>query len=363
MQKLKIIHVIPCMLIHGAEKMAMETAIHHKQMGHDVIMVSQYARSGNAYEKNLEESGVRMVYFSKPLGLNFKHMHELTQFMEKEKPDVIHTHLYSAIYLVPYYLKDRKCAKIHTVHSVAEYELGPVHRLIQKFAYKFLGEIPVSISDSVKQSILKEYKGIKSTPLIYNGIDCSRFNIPHIEHEDIVIINVAGLSDVKNQGMLIKAFAQVKKTIKEARLRIVGEGEERVKLEGLIHDLKLEDCVELMGVRDDVEQLLAQADIFVLSSKKEGMPLSILEALAAGLPVISTDVGGARDVVKDGENGYIVPVDNIQAMSDRIKLLALDKAKRIEISQINRKYAENFDLLIMAEKYEELYYKVLEENK
>lgn len=362
MRRLKIIHVIQGIVIHGAEKMLVDMAIGQKRAGHDVTVVSQYARQGNAYDDALEQAGVRVVYFGKPLGLNFPHMAELTRFMKAEHPDVVHTHLHAAIYLVPYYMIDRRCAKVHTVHSIATYEFGFIHRMFQRFAYKFLGEVPVSICESVRRTMMEEYGSLKNPPVIYNSIVRSDFSLPKVPHEHFVFVNVASHTDVKNQAMLLKAFAKAAKGRDGLRLRLVGDGPNRQALEQQAKALGIFDSVEFLGIRNDVPRLLAQSDVFVLSSDTEGMPLSVLEAFAAGLPVLSTDVSGSRDVVKDGVSGFIVPVGDDGAMADKMVRFAESKELTEAISAYNREYSKEFDFEVMAGKYTKLYEKLLGEK-
>ena len=362
MRKLKIIHVIQGIVIHGAEKMLVDMAIGQKKSGHDVTVVSQYARQGNAYEDALEEAGVRVIYFGKPLGFNLPHMAKLTRFMKAEHPDVVHTHLHAAIYLVPYYMIDRRCAKVHTVHSIATFEFGYMHRMFQRFAYKFLGEVPVSICKSVQKTMIDEYGFLKNPPVIYNSIVRSDFNLPKISHDNFVFVNVASHTDVKNQAMLLNAFAKAAKRRNGIRLRLIGDGPNRQALEQQAKALGIFDYVEFLGIRHDVPELLAKSDVFVLSSDTEGMPLSILEAFAAGLPVLSTDVSGSRDVVENGINGFIVPIGDAAEMADKMVCFAENTPLTETISVHNREYSKEFDFDVMEGKYTELYYELLGEG-
>lgn len=360
MSGLKIIHVIQGIVVHGAEKMLVDMAIYQKNHGNDVTVVSQYARQGNEYEKMLDDAGVRTVYFGKPLGFDLRHMAELTDFMAKEKPDVVHTHLHAAVYLLPYYMKDRKCVKVHTVHSVATYELGKAHRMLQGFAYRFLGVVPVSISESVKKSMIDEYSSLNDMPVIYNSIKRSDFCLPKTRHDNFVFINVASHTDVKNQTMLLKAFANAVSRRDFIRLRLVGDGPNRKELERLANELKISEYVEFLGIRHDIAELLASSDAFVLSSDTEGMSLSLLEAIASGLPVISTDVGGSRDIIKNGESGFIIPVGDQDAMTEKMELLAVECEMCRKISEHNSEYSKQFDFEVMNEKYIKLYHSLLQ---
>ncbi len=363
MKKLKIIHIIQSIVIHGAEKMLMDMALYQKKAGHDVTVVSQYSRWGNEYEKKLEESGIRVIYFEKPKGFNLKHLAKLTYFMIKEKPDVVHTHLHAAIYLIPYYMINRKCVKIHTVHSVASYEFGKIHRIFQRFAYRFLGEVPVSICKSVQKTVINEYKSLKNAPIIYNGIICENFDLPKKKHDGFIFINVASHTDVKNQAMLLNAFEKAFKKNHNIHLLLIGDGPKRKELEYQAKLLDIDKNVNFLGIRHDVPDLLALADVFVLSSDTEGMPLSIIEAFAAGLPVLSTAVSGSIDVIKEAKNGFIVPIGDSDALADKMIYLANNETIVHNISNNNKKYSKEFDFDIMNKKYINLYYKYFQGEK
>lgn len=135
----------------------------------------------------------------------------------------------------------------------------------------------------------------------------------------LVIGSVGRLDAVKDQASLIDAFhllcAGDPAAADPLRLVIVGEGQERARLETRIRDLRLQDRVRLLGNRDDVAELLAEFDVFALSSIAEGIPLTVLEAMAAGLPVVATQVGGVAEVVVDGDTGALVPAANPAALA------------------------------------------------
>ena len=114
------------------------------------------------------------------------------------------------------------------------------------------------------------------------------------------------------------------------RAVIVGDGPERQSIDGLIESAGLRDRVELLGERDDVRDVLSHADLFVLSSRSEAMPMSILEAMAAGLPVVASNVGGVPEVVVDDQTGLLVPPGNAAALASAIERLLGDRELRIE---------------------------------
>jgi glycosyltransferase involved in cell wall biosynthesis len=186
---------------------------------------------------------------------------------------------------------------------------------------------------------------------IPNGIDCARFAAAARQSGDgrVVIGTVAGLRREKNVGRLIRAFAGIER---QAELVIVGDGPEREELENLARGLNVAGRVRFAGQSERPEEWYARMDIFALSSDTEQMPLSVLEAMAAGLPVVATQVGDVAQMVCDENRDYVLPAEGFAAALAR---LADDASARRTIGAANEKKArENYDENTMAARYAEL---------
>lgn len=208
---------------------------------------------------------------------------------------------------------------------------------------------------------------IKNIEVVHNGIDLDPFiHIPDdtcwryrailaIPEEAPVIGIVANLRPVKAIDMFIRSAQLIKKAIPNAHFVIVGEGELKEDLKKLAGDLELTDFVHFLGRRHDIPFILTTFDVGVLTSKSESFSNTIVEYLAAGLPVVCTDVGGAREAVEDGVNGFVVPADDCSAMTEKIvDILKNCKAKALgEASR--RKAEESFSLTTMMTKYENIF--------
>lgn len=170
-----------------------------------------------------------------------------------------------------------------------------------------------------------KYSGIST--IIYNPLSLNRFPDIYKGEREKVIVNVGRLHYQKNQELLIRAFKEVHDLYPEFSLEIYGEGNLKESLRRLIESLNLESSIRLMGNRSDVLECEKSKSIFVLSSDFEGMPNALIEAMALGVPVISTDCpcGGPRELIKDHVNGTLVPVGDIKKLKDAIIELIEDK--------------------------------------
>jgi sugar transferase (PEP-CTERM/EpsH1 system associated) len=226
------------------------------------------------------------------------------------------------------------------------------------------------------QSWLTDRAGIRRSKVTYiaNGIDAAMFDVPRVASKprtrlsdfaapgSVLIGHVARLDKVKDQAGLILAFKFLREEAQQphCRLIIAGEGPQRVALERQIDQLGLAKTVRLLGNRRDVAELLAECDVFVLSSIAEGMPVTLMEAMAAGLPVVATDVGGVASVVEDGVTGTLVPAGEPRAMAAALSAYVTDETLRRQHGDAGRaRVAARFSLSAMVAGYVALYDELL----
>ncbi len=199
----------------------------------------------------------------------------------------------------------------------------------------------------------------EQTVVVYNAVDVGATTPrAHQDRRPVDVISVGRLAHPKDFVTLIRACARLEPG--RARLTIVGDGVDRGRVEGAVAETGLAD-VRLLGERDDVPDHLAAADVFVLSSLSEGLPMSVLEAMAAGLPLVLTRVGGMPELVTDGENGRLVPAGDPVALADAIDGLARDVALRRAFGASSRaRVEETFALSRFQEEHVRLYERLLE---
>lgn len=260
--------------------------------------------------------------------LSLKGMRELASIINDYCPDVTNTFILSGGIMGIYAWKKKKIGKAFvTVNNPVIYDsisstgrwLYPrFYRWMSRYASAFLVK-----SDTVKEEIENVIYGMKPVLSIKNGIDFEVFNkktsYPNLRKQynitasDIVITNVAVLEQRKGQEHLIEAVVQLRKQ-HTIHLFLAGDGSYRSNLEDKVKCLEAEGYIHLLGRRNDVNCVLANSDIFVLASYHEGLPNSLMEAMAMGLPCVATDVGGVRQLIADGNNGIVVAPKSTEAI-------------------------------------------------
>lgn len=196
--------------------------------------------------------------------------------------------------------------------------------------------------------------------VIRNGIELGDVPRPRTADAQLRAVHVARLNEVKDQGTLLRAARLVANAEPRFRLDIVGDGEERIALERLTHELGLGDVVTFYGFHDHVRPFLDNAGVFVLSSLSEGIALTLLEAMAAGLPVVATDVGGNREVVRPGETGVLVPSRDPEAMAQAILATISNPVLAAARGAAGReRVARDFSLDHTVRQYEDLYLRLM----
>jgi glycosyltransferase involved in cell wall biosynthesis len=161
---------------------------------------------------------------------------------------------------------------------------------------------------------------------------------------------------VKDHALLLRAFAKVRMQVPEAVLAVVGDGPLRAALETQAEQAGISDAVRFMGDRHDVPRLLTGMDVFALSSASEGYSIALLEACAAGLPIVATDVGGNREIVRDGVNGRLVPAADVAALATALIALLRGGDEAGRMGRAGQSWAQaEASFRTMAERYHGLY--------
>jgi sugar transferase (PEP-CTERM/EpsH1 system associated) len=360
-----IAHLIYRFDIGGLERVMVNciNAMDSDKANHVVIALTE--ASINAYPL---KAGVPTYQLNKKQGLDFSVHWKLYKLLTTIRPDVLHTYNLATIEYHPIAFLAGIKGSIHAEHgrdASDPFGLNKKHNLLRKFTSPFIDYF-VPVSTDLKQWLentvcLPKRKVI----LIRNGIDTEAFRQEQKPTTNLVnFIHIARLDKVKDQANLITAFSKLVKqcllTKEQVTLTIVGDGAEMNNLIALTKQLEMESFVRFTGAQDNIPNWLQQADVFVLSSIAEGIPMTVLEAMAAGLPVISTDVGGLSELVENEVTGLLVDKQNSEALKDAMAYYLNDRDAIIKHGkQANCFVQKNFSESNMVKEYLTLYGKSL----
>lgn len=354
---MKILQVMPEFALAGAEIMCENLIYELKKAGHEVIAVSMYDYHSPITER-LEEHGIDIRYLGKKPGLDLSMIGKMRSLFKKERPDIIHTHRYLMQYAVPAAVLAGAKGRVHTVHNIAGKEFSKTARRLNNIFYKMCGVTPVALSELIADSIVEEYGISKDKiPVIFNGIDLTKCQVKEDNYnieDNFKILHIGRFSEQKNHMGLLVAFADFHSRYPESELWLVGDGELRARAEEYVRENGLESSVKFLGLCDTVYSLLNEADMFILPSNFEGVPLTLIEAMGTGLPIVATPVGGVPDMLTDGESAILCDND-VSAISGAIETFYLSAEKRAQCGQAAKESSVRFSSAYTAESYIEVY--------
>ncbi len=354
---MKILQIIPHFGFGGAETMCENLTYAQLKLGHEVTVVSLYAQR-TAVSQRMERAGVRLLYLDKKPGLDITMVPKLRNIMKKERPDVVHTHLDVIKYAVAAAKLAGVKTCVHTVHNVAEKEAeGRVQKLINGTYFRLGWSVPVALSPEVRTSIAAFYgRDMEQIPMAYNGIDLSRCR-PKTDYslgQTVNLLHIGRFNQQKNHKMLLPMFAKLYEEDPRCRLWLLGDGELRPETEKLAQDLGISEAVRFCGAQSNVYPYLHDADIFLLPSLYEGMPMAIIEAMGTALPIVATEVGGVPDMLENGVSGMLTPCEE-EALRSACRKLIESEELRARMGQNALRGSRRFSAEHMAEQYCRIY--------
>lgn len=295
---------------------------------------------------------------------DIKAIWDVKKIIREIKPDIVHCHSSKAGCIGRVAAKFCNVSTVFTAHGWAFTEgVSPkkqyVYKNLEKMMAKWTRKI-ICVSEYDRQIALKvmpEYKNKLVT--IHNGIpdkDIAFIN----QGTSVNLVMIARFSPPKNQQVLIQALSRLCKEGFNFNLTFVGDGPKFALVKQLAEDLNLNQSVEFLGARTDVEEILAKQDIFLLISNWEGFPISILEAMRQSLPVVASDVGGVGEAIEDRKTGFLIPRGDIDALVDCLKKMYEDKNLRDSVGHAGRIcYEQKFTSEKMMQKILKVYEEVL----
>jgi glycosyltransferase involved in cell wall biosynthesis len=385
---MKILYVLPALEFGGAERFLVNLIRGHSPVVHPILLTFSYLQRHLEGlpcqvlwldDLGVEPSQISAIFFKKHVRSTWHVAHQVAGVIKRERPDVAVGVLHVAAFLLAvtrdlFGIRTPCVANLHG--DATGYLQGEVKHPVQRFVNRRLlrylcgrAESIIVPSEGIARDLVERFRvqgaKVRTVP---NGLDLEAIRcqarlpaeLPwRVEETPPLLLAVGRLSPEKAFHLLVEAFALLRKR-RAARLIILGEGGERARLEGLVRESGAEQEVWLPGFVENPYPFMSAASIFALSSIHEGLPTVVIEAMACGCPVVSTDCpSGPREIIRDGENGLLVPVNDPPALADALSRVLADEALRRSLIAGGLKRAEDFTIPAMVEGYERVYQKIL----
>ncbi|MBT4121082.1 MAG: glycosyltransferase family 4 protein [Candidatus Magasanikbacteria bacterium] len=373
---MKILYLITKSEAGGAQSHVYELCKYFGKKNEVVLM----SFPGGWLEDQSKDLNIKFVsnkYFSNSINpfKVFKAIKLVKNIVKEFNPDIVHCHSSGAGFIGRLTTRN-KIPTIFTAHGWG-FNIGvpflqkQIAILAEKFVSKYSVKI-ITVSEFVRKLGIKNKIAKKEKfEIIYNGIKSKVIPTGHQYslkskkskvNEKIKIVFVGRLAEPKDPIILVKAYEELSNELKEkSEIIIIGGGPKKIELEKFIVQNKVKN-VNLLGSlsRDQVFDMVNESDVFVLVSKYEGLPMTILEAMSFGLPVVASDVGGVGEIIEDGINGFLLKNNSAEELKESLEKLIIDKRLREKMGAVSiEKVLSEFSIDKMLKKTEELYNKVI----
>ncbi len=360
----------------GSGVVATELGKHLAERGHTIAFISY------ANPLRLQELPPRVCYHevdqdSHPLLKQFPHSLSLTAKMVEvartHKLQILHVHyaipFAAAAILARQMAPELDLKVVTTLHGTDITLVGssPSFKPVTEFSID-QSDAVTAVSAYLRDETYRQLSITRGIDVVYNFVDPVRHHHPRgagcpcipekASDHQVTLMHISNFRPIKRLGDVVRIFARVRETM-DARLVLVGDGPEYSRTRELIESLKLERYVRYVGVVDEVEPLLRAADVLLLPSETESFGLVALEAMASGVPVVASDVGGLPEVVVHGSTGFLAPVGDVDAMAAYCIELLQDQTTTRRFARAARKKAAEFDYRLIVPQYEAVYEKAL----
>ncbi|WP_236403994.1 glycosyltransferase [Microaerobacter geothermalis] len=365
---LKVIHIIGGGEFGGAEQHIIHLLSRFNPQKVQVEVLCFY---DSTFAEKLRRNGIKVHVMDQYGRFDFRLLKGITQFLDHEKPDIVHTHGVKANFFGRLACRRLNISPVvTTIHSLLKYDYA--HPLARFFASKM--ELWtrkwtthfIAISKAIEEDLYETGVSSDKISVIYHGIDISYFS--HVKDpqlirrladlpSDATVVGAVGrLVPIKGFDVLLKAASLLKKEGFPHMFVLVGSGPEEKNLRKLASELEITDRVRFLGFQQDIPSVLAGIDIFVSPSRTEGLGLAVLEAMAAGKPVVATGVGGVKELIRDKENGVLIPVDDEVALFRALEGLFIHPKIYFQLSiKAKQEVEKRFSVEGMVEQTYQLY--------
>lgn len=362
----RLVFVIEALTVGGAERMVVDLANELSSRGDQVSVVCLTTRGELADSLSAD---VTLSVLHKKSGADVSIVKRLRSLVVSQNATVVNSHLWTANLWTRLALFRTGIPIVATEHNRDIWKRG-YNKLIDRLLSHVTARL-IAVSEDTADFYRHDIGVNKDlVTVVNNGVDTRRYAAGNgdrlraelVSHDELLIGTVGRLAEQKNHPRLVHAAAILKARGVPVRVVIAGEGPDRERTEASILEHDVTDCVTLLGERSDIPDLLAALDVFVLSSDREGHPLSALEAQSAGTPVVLTMAGGSADAIaaSPGRSGGVLVEKSPEAIAAAIADLANDRARLRDMSSFASQYAAtHFDKQVMIDGYSDIFDQVI----
>jgi glycosyltransferase involved in cell wall biosynthesis len=376
---MKVLHIIPSLQKGGAERLTLDICIQLSK--HPDIEVSLLTFSPiNEYfflSKQINHNIIPSKAIPSISGKPTIQINELVSFIKIYQPDVIHSHLFEAEMvsrwmIFPNITYFSHCHdNMHQFQNFSFYNLFSKKRITELYEKQLIKKryiqcqnqfIAISTHTQNYFKLVLPKSLSRNVHLLHNGIDIGRFgkiNKAKKDYKKLVLINIGSFVPNKNQLFLVDVLYLLIQNNINVRMSLLGNGPQIQCVRNKIIQLHLNQFVDIPGNVSNVEDYLSQSDIYLHSAKREAFGLTIIEAMASGLPVITLNGGGNADIIENGKNGFLINEQNPRLFADKVLEIWKNKELYLQMSQYAQQYAKKFDIKEYVEKLLELYQQAL----
>lgn len=365
----KILHLRSSAGFYGAERVIITLMNRSGDDGVDASLacIENYITHDQSLFEHAKDANLKVIEIPCKSRIDFQTISYLVKWCKKNKIDVIHSHDYKSHFYGILASKLSGCRQVATLHGKTLGSMkNRIYELVENSLLRMVNHITV-VSTPLFEMLTKTGLGKKLTQ-IANGVDDNNFrsDIKGLGKEswgfdsaNFVFGTIARMSEEKGHRVLIEAFSKLADQYENARLLLVGDGPLYDELTSLVKELNLENKIKFTGSRTEVEQILNDMDCYVSPSHTEGMPMSILEAMATSLPIVATDVGSVGFLLRDGF-GKMVPAGNIDTLAKQMESILDQKDHAIEMGINCRERVEKeLSARIQSREFADVYHSVL----
>jgi len=367
--KLNVLHILNKLAFAGTEKQVI-TLFNNIDLDSFNMFLFCFNKTDISANSVIPDS-IRYFEYQRREGIDYEIVKRIVRIVQDNSIDIIHSHNWGTLFYAFMAAVVTRRVHIHGEHGkehFSETSQGNWKRLLLKKSSARISDFFITVSENLKEELIQEW-GVRQNKItvIRNGIDSLLFKPDlsageqirkelYIGANDIVVGTVGWLRPIKNQSAIIRILPELLKKKENLKVVIVGDGEDRHKLEKLAQEHNVSSNIIFTGHREDVESLLNAFDIYIQASLFEGMSNTIMQAMSVGIPVVAMNVGGNSELVKDGITGYLVKPESSIVLIERILYLSNNRDICKEMGKNGRDIiTRDFSINMMIRSNEDVY--------